>query len=305
MVDLHESGYLYLSFFLIMIEKTSTSTQWNDVANEWLIICPFCANEIREKSIRCKYCWEYLSKKKLKSDGNSKTYKFFKGCSDIIVWIFIIIVLGYLIKYFFVSNHSENVRSYEEMREDLTSAQDLLASKTDSLEMQNLVNGTLEAMDKFYESVQSIDSGSLYLDSIDYKNKNLLKKSIDSRNKFDSSVKEYSDDIGILFSNYEFLDDSWNSKYSLSWLSNEIKKFSKSLTSYKDEVVDFYWYILSIQDSFYVENDWSVYFYSKWAKMDKFNQLSSEVYNASIKYNEVYNDYMRYMSNYTNYWNIK
>jgi hypothetical protein len=69
--------------------------------------------------------------------------------------------------------------------------------------------------------------------------------------------------------------------------------------------VDFYWYILSIQDSFYVENDWSVYFYSKWAKMDKFNQLSSEVYNASIKYNEVYNDYMRYMSNYTNYWNIK
>jgi flagellar biosynthesis/type III secretory pathway chaperone len=149
-----------------------------------------------------------LSKKKLKSDGNSKTYKFFKGCSDIIVWIFIIIVLGYLIKYFFVSNHSENVRSYEEMREDLTSAQDLLASKTDSLEMQNLVNGTLEAMDKFYESVQSIDSGSLYLDSIDYKNKNLLKKSIDSRNKFDSSVKEYSDDIGILFSNYEFLDDS-------------------------------------------------------------------------------------------------
>ncbi len=39
---------------------------------KWFKVCPFCANEIKEKAIKCQYCWESLDRDKNLKQGKIK-----------------------------------------------------------------------------------------------------------------------------------------------------------------------------------------------------------------------------------------
>ena len=47
---------------------------------KWFKECPFCANEIKEKAIKCQYCWEFLPKEE-KESPKEKVKKETKECS--------------------------------------------------------------------------------------------------------------------------------------------------------------------------------------------------------------------------------
>ena len=42
---------------------------------KWFKECPFCANEIKEKAIKCQYCWEFLPKEGEKKEEPKKEAK--------------------------------------------------------------------------------------------------------------------------------------------------------------------------------------------------------------------------------------
>lgn len=46
---------------------------------KWFKECPFCANEIKEKAIKCQYCWEFLPEEK-KEEPKKKAKKETKDC---------------------------------------------------------------------------------------------------------------------------------------------------------------------------------------------------------------------------------
>ena len=159
-----------------------------------------------------------------------------------------------------------------------------------------------ELIDDFYSKNQSIDEDLLYIDASDYKNIDKIQLSLNSRELYDKYFTEYANNIDIFFKKYKDLDNTWNWKYSLTQLSKEIKDLSNSVSIYKNKYFNFFNYVLSIQDDFYVENDWQVYFYDWWSKMDKYNQLSSELYDAMIKFLEDFSNYSDYLKEYNRYW---
>ena len=46
---------------------------------KWFKECPFCANEIREKAVKCQYCWEFLPEEK-KEEPKKRVKKETKEC---------------------------------------------------------------------------------------------------------------------------------------------------------------------------------------------------------------------------------
>lgn len=47
---------------------------------KWFKECPFCANEIKEKAVKCQYCWEFLPKEEKKEELKKKVKKETKEC---------------------------------------------------------------------------------------------------------------------------------------------------------------------------------------------------------------------------------
>ena len=47
---------------------------------KWYKLCPFCANEIKEKAIKCQYCWEFLPEEEKKEEPLKKAEKQKKDC---------------------------------------------------------------------------------------------------------------------------------------------------------------------------------------------------------------------------------
>lgn len=48
---------------------------------KWFKECPYCANEIKEKAIKCQYCWEFLSNEDVnKEESEKKAKKEIKDC---------------------------------------------------------------------------------------------------------------------------------------------------------------------------------------------------------------------------------
>ncbi len=276
---------------------------------KWFKECPFCKNEIKEKAIKCQYCWEFLNKDEKESSGAKYQWVRYKNKRFwIILWIvvvlFLIIYISSLWKQARVNHlvdktmdRIENHKTYEELREELDNVKTTPERETAYEEMWELV-------DNFVAKIGSVDEEFLYIDANDYKNKSKIQKSIDSRKLYDKYFRDYANDCDALFKKYKDIDDTWNWKYSLSGMSKEILKLADSVSNYKDKNVSFYNYILTIQDDFYVDNDWWVIFYDGWSKMDKYNQLSSELTNAAIKFLKDYNSYMDYNDQYNRYWDF-
>ena len=274
---------------------------------KWYMSCPFCANEIKEGALKCQYCHEFLNKDTEENNNimEQSTARYKNKWLWIILWVIILIIVVIISSTKWVKTQrlvnkveriSENARTYDDIKKDLNNIEK--KNPQEEVMFQEL----WELIDDFYSKNQSIDEDLLYIDASDYKNIDKIQLSLNSRELYDKYFTEYANNIDIFFKKYKDLDNTWNWKYSLTQLYKEIKDLSNSVSIYKNKYFNFFNYVLSIQDDFYVENDWQVYFYDWWSKMDKYNQLSSELYDAMIKFLEDFSNYSDYLKEYNRYW---
>lgn len=273
---------------------------------EWYKYCPYCDNEIKEQAIKCQYCWEFLNKNS-SSDGNKPRY------ANMRIWIVILVVAiisifvynsdwwkQVRIDYMFdkMEKNIQNAKSYDEIKEDLNNI------KTTTPEEEAAFEELWQLMDNFYGKISTISESDLFLDPNNYKDEGKINQTIRSWDLYAEYFNWYSSDVKDFLASHKSLDNTWNWKYSLKWMSNEIEKLANSLQTYANRSTDFYKYLLNIQDDFYVETDWQVYFYEEWNEMTKYNQLYTALYEGSIKYVEDYNNYTNYLDKYDKYWNM-
>lgn len=265
--------------------------------------CPYCGRKAKDEAVNCRYCWASLDKQ---PDLEKKQVRvWYKN-----KWIWIILaIIVVLIPIIYNSNwwkykryeklydksqeYASNAKSLDEIKEEIKNAEG-----NTSYENQAFAE-LWEIIDEFSIRLNSI--GQIFLEIEDLKDKEKIEEAIKNRKSYSELFNRYSDETSELLNKYKSLDNSWNWKYSLNELSKEIKKLTEALSVHADTYIEFYKYILSVQNDFIID-DWVIYFTDGWSKLEKYNKMLNNLTDESIKYAKAYNNYMDYLSKYNKYY---
>ena len=279
---------------------------------KWFKKCPFCANEISEDAIKCQYCQEFINgtypkgKEELNNNQSNPRYKNIWlwisvwVIAFVIIWIIALynsdmwkkIRTGYILEK--ADKYIQETKSFEEIKDEMS----WIEAKSE--EEEAALNELLWLIDDLWTKVESIE-WELALNTTDYNNAQLVEQWINAWKLYKQYFEEYYKNISAIFSKYKNLDNTWTGRYSLTWLTKQIKKLSDSLTIMADKMIEFYSYILTVQDDFYVDDNWDVLFYNDWKELKEYNRIYIELQEISIKFLEDYNAYWDYMKGYNNY----
>ena len=265
--------------------------------------CPYCGRKAKDEAVNCRYCWASLDEQ---PDLEKKQVRvWYKN-----KWIWIILaIIVVLIPLIYNSNwwkykryeklydksqeYASNAKSLDEIKEEIKNAEG-----NTSYENQAFAE-LWEIIDEFSIRLNSI--GQIFLEIEDLKDKEKIEEAIKNRKSYSELFNRYSDEASKLFNKYKSLDGSWNWKYSLNELSKEIKKLAEALSVHADANIEFYKYILSVQNDFFID-DGMIYFTDGWSKLEKYNKMLNNLTDESMKYAKAYNNYMEYLDKYNKYY---
>lgn len=274
--------------------------------------CPFCANEIREGAKKCQYCHEFLDKELNNTDTvkweidslgfntvnqstNSQKPRY-KNWWIYIVILFFLRIIIYNINYNVkkkeakdkISNYYDTVIQQNWDVSNVDSLELINAAKTafDSKYAQDVFDKLSVIIDKYDKELNLI--WDLYIEETsDLKNVPLLKEIVSNWKAYKSANLEYKQDyLNILNDLNEDGEEDERWKH--------IENFIDGMNKYADANIEYYSYVLSIQDDFFVDDD-DILFYDWWDSMDKYNVLREKMNNESDAFDKIYSDYEKFM----------
>lgn len=256
---------------------------------EWYKLCPYCANEIKEWAVKCQYCKEFLKteddvKKNLIHENENENISSWKSKRkrNIIIWIIVIVFLLVLWRFgykkivqYYANEFLNNMDDYSSVYSTLSDL-DML----DSEEGKYLLEVS-ETMEKYQKKRDEI--WELYVRKLnDYKNLEVINNCIDNWKLYKEYTEDFVNDIENIIKKAPFL-----------WDDEELAPIMLSLTEVAkraDENIEFLSYMKTIQDEFYVSEEWQMIFNNE-DVYEEYSKIANDFYNHAKVYNEKYNDF--------------
>ena len=169
-------------------------------------------------------------------------------------------------------------------------------------EMKDIISNTPNKYSDFYSDMFNIADNyknslsslwSLEYDTPDFNNTTKLNQLLTNYRKYKSIHNEYINSVENLVNGLVEKYGSEVDTESLSWpywfraqMDNE-KKLAKAEADFADFNIDFISFLLWIQDDFYIDENWIIYFYEWWYNLDKYNEYIERFATEAEKYTKV------------------
>lgn len=220
--------------------------------------------------------------------------------------IFIVIIL--LLALWKLVNLAQNAQMLQKFKNARTSWYDSVidgdAEKwiNSYNQMKDIINNTPNQYSDFYSEIFKLAEKhqkdlnliwSLEYDVPDFKNTQKLNQLISNYRKYKNVQNDYVNSVEKLMTDLvkEYNLDTTTEEYTWpygnnAWMKNE-KKLAKAESDYADFNIEFLSYLLQIQNDFYVDTYWEIYFYEWWYSMNKYNEYIQRFVDEENKYNKI------------------
>ena len=125
----------------------------------------------------------------------------------------------------------------------------------------------------------------------DFKDVDNVKEVISNCKLFKQYLNEQVNDYEKLFEKYKNL--LTNSDLIENMIS-EAKKYRDVVVPWMDESIEYYEFMLTVQDEFYIGSNWAVYFYEDWENKEKFEKYKDERNKGADEFEIAYNRYSEF-----------
>lgn len=125
----------------------------------------------------------------------------------------------------------------------------------------------------------------------DFKDVDNVKEVISNCKLFKQYLNEQVNDYEKLFEKYKNL---LTNPDLIENMISEAKKYRDVVVPWMDESIEYYEFMLTVQDEFYIGSNWAVYFYEDWENREKFEKYKDEWNKGADEFEIAYNRYSEF-----------
>lgn len=274
--------------------------------------CPYCMWEIVDEAKKCKYCWERVV------DNRSKDLN--KGRNGfkwilLVVLIFIILVLIFLLirRYKQREFNKELLNNYYDKQ--ISSTWETAMSNSVELLENYIPQTSAEAgliselswfLADFSKKINSFSGDLFFIEDKDLHNTYRINMAIDQLEEYKNTINDYVSKFKNLVN--ELVDEYWSPnelwEYSIFDVLDKMEQYALQEEKLVNKSVEYYSYILTIQDKFYYDEDEEqIYFYSNSSNssINKANVLRKELYDIMLETFDVEDEFDNFIVEYFKY----